>query len=164
MEYAANGSLERFLSRVSTTYLPHIESKDISHEEKLINKELLYPLTSDRVLSWALDIASGLNYLHSINMPHRDVKPQNIVLDRNNNIKICDLGFKHTKNNNDLDSRSKKYSNDERRIMYKIGRNKRLHTATLSSGEIFEERGTTEYKPPEAFITLYEQWGEKMLG
>jgi serine/threonine protein kinase len=162
MEYAANGSLEHFLSRVSTTYLPHLESKDISHEEKLINKELLYPLTGDRVLRWALDIASGLNYLNSRKMPHRDVKPQNIVLDRNNNIKICDLGFKHMKNSNDLDSRSKSDNNDERRIGYNIGRNKRLRTATASSGEIFEERGTTEYKPPEAFATLYELWGEKI--
>ena len=40
----------------------------------------------------AMDIASALQYLNSKNMPHRDVKPHNIFLTAQNNVKIGDLG------------------------------------------------------------------------
>lgn len=39
------------------------------------------------------DLVSALYYLHSHRVLHRDLKPQNILLDVNNCAKLCDFGF-----------------------------------------------------------------------
>ena len=39
------------------------------------------------------DLVSALHYLHSNRVLHRDIKPQNILLDTQGKAKLCDFGF-----------------------------------------------------------------------
>ncbi|MCQ2819024.1 MAG: protein kinase, partial [archaeon] len=44
-------------------------------------------------------IIAGIKYIHSQNICHRDIKLENVLIDLNNNVKICDFGVgKHISN------------------------------------------------------------------
>ena len=67
LEYASNGDL---LKKISNGYvLKEKEIKDIF-----------------------VDIVIGLEYIHSKNIIHRDIKLDNILIDEYENYKICDFG------------------------------------------------------------------------
>jgi len=38
-------------------------------------------------------ILCGLKFIHSANIIHRDIKPGNILLDEDYNVRICDFGL-----------------------------------------------------------------------
>lgn len=76
IEYCKHGDLRNFLKK-----RPLKEKK-----AKIIFKELI----------------SGLKYLYELNICHRDLKPQNILLDENYTIKISDFGLARLNNENNL--------------------------------------------------------------
>ena len=50
-------------------------------------------LSMDDVRMYVYHILCGLKYIHSCAVLHRDLKPGNILLDKNYQIKICDFGL-----------------------------------------------------------------------
>ena len=51
------------------------------------------PLDPKEAARIALEAAKGLQHAHSNGVIHRDIKPHNIILDKNNTVKIADFGI-----------------------------------------------------------------------
>ena len=65
-----------------------IEGDDL---KKLIRAEA--PLSIERALDVAIKICAGIGYAHRAGLVHADVKPQNILMVGNDNLKVTDFGI-----------------------------------------------------------------------
>ncbi|XAR57927.1 Mitogen-activated protein kinase [Bertholletia excelsa] len=54
------------------------------------------PLTNDHCKYFLFQLLRGLKYLHSANVLHRDLKPGNLLVNANCELKICDFGLART--------------------------------------------------------------------
>jgi serine/threonine protein kinase len=77
-EFAQHGSLEDYINKYRTNCKA---------------KGSYVPLDQDIVIKFFDQILSALKYLHGKKIVHRDIKPDNILLDENDNIKVADLGI-----------------------------------------------------------------------
>ncbi|KAL0421814.1 UNVERIFIED_CONTAM: Serine/threonine-protein kinase STY13 [Sesamum latifolium] len=69
----------------------------LPHKEQ--EKKLAYKV----VVQMALDLARGLSYLHSQKIVHRDVKTENMLLDKSRTVKIADFGVARVEASNPND-------------------------------------------------------------
>lgn len=55
--------------------------------------EIMKEFDESHVTIILYNMLCAVNFLHSTNIMHRDIKPGNILIDSNCNIKICDFGL-----------------------------------------------------------------------
>ncbi|XP_062195663.1 uncharacterized protein LOC133898876 [Phragmites australis] len=58
-----------------------------------LNSTERHPIPLEKIVSVALDVARGMEYIHSQGVVHRDIKPENILFDENFCMKIADFGI-----------------------------------------------------------------------
>lgn len=71
---------------VITEYLPGGSLKSFLHKREP------YSLPLEKVVSLALDIVRGMEYLHSQGVIHRDLKSDNLIMTEDLHIKVADFG------------------------------------------------------------------------
>ncbi len=68
--------------------MQYIDGQDLG--QKLLQKKAL-PIAE--VLNYSKQICRALNYAHSKDVIHRDIKPQNLLIDKNNVCRLSDFGI-----------------------------------------------------------------------
>lgn len=53
-------------------------------------------LSEDHIITILYNSLCALNFMHSANIIHRDIKPGNFLIDSNCSVKICDFGLART--------------------------------------------------------------------
>ncbi|ORX63956.1 Pkinase-domain-containing protein, partial [Basidiobolus meristosporus CBS 931.73] len=67
---------------------------------QLANKIGKRGLSEDRAQRYFTQIVAALSYCHSFNITHRDIKIENILVDKDDNIKLIDFGLANFYNRN----------------------------------------------------------------
>ncbi|CDS01578.1 related to serine/threonine protein kinase [Sporisorium scitamineum] len=92
-------------------------------------------------ISFAMDIARALAYLHARNCMHRDLKGENLLITANERIKVCDFGFARIAARNEEEMRRISYCGTDGYMSPEIllGVDFSLPSDVFSLGVIFAE-------------------------
>ena len=134
-EYAPNGSLESVVEGA-------IKIAKIIKDSN--SGAIQMPFTKTKALEWAIQIASGMAFLHSKGYVHRDMKPHNVLLNKSMDALVADLGFvRRPKENNNDDTND--YTNESKHM----GIVDATATAIKNDQAMTTMTGTPMYMAPE---------------
>ena len=70
-----------------------MDSMSLDLSGLLSSKNLDKKLTEKHIVVLVYNMLCSLNFIHSAGILHRDIKMENILVDENCDIKICDFGL-----------------------------------------------------------------------
>lgn len=93
LEYCENGELMTYDDDKNKFYVnKNIFKKYLNSKSDDINIDELY-YSENQIKKFIRQIIKGINYLHRIGIIHKDIKINNILLDKNNECKIIDFNL-----------------------------------------------------------------------
>ncbi|PWN48662.1 kinase-like protein [Violaceomyces palustris] len=112
-------------------------------------------------ISFAMDIARALAYLHARNCLHRDLKGENLLITANDRIKVCDFGFARIAARNEDEMRRISYCGTDGYMSPEIllGVDFSLPSDIFSLGVIFAEIASRHLVDPNTFKRTMPSFG-----
>mmetsp|Transcript_30116 Transcript_30116/g.46010 ORF Transcript_30116/g.46010 Transcript_30116/m.46010 type:complete len:86 (+) Transcript_30116:410-667(+) len=80
-------------SLMSITYIFLVMENVQTDIRKMLNSTPKTSLSEDHIVTILYNMLCSINFLHSANLVHRDLKPGNFLIDSQCNIKMCDFGL-----------------------------------------------------------------------
>ena len=65
---------------------------ELDNLERRLSRRVAVPIPEERQFRWIKEIASATSWLESMGYFHGDLRPENILLDEAEHVKVCDFG------------------------------------------------------------------------
>lgn len=92
-QICSHPNIVKFIGLCTSPLCIIMEYVDGNNLYNLIHHKTDSQLTWKMVRDFALEMAKGIEHLHSKNVIHRDIKSLNVLIDKDHHVKICDFGL-----------------------------------------------------------------------
>lgn len=125
----------------------------------ILNHRYLKDQSARRLFS---QLISGVGYLHKKGIVHRDLKLENLLLDRNRNIIITDFGFANTFDPHEELSREEELNITDKEFVKRMGLDKLKADGTRKGDLMQTSCGSPCYAAPELVVSDAPYTGRKV--
>ena len=106
------------------------------------SKTLEKPITEEKIYDIFIQSMKALTYIHSLNLIHRDIKPDNLFITVDGNVKLGDFGVSAALKKEDENKNNNNFNN-----VSELNRNKEISVGNITSSNTVV--GTPLYMSPE---------------